>query len=147
MRTLRLARLAADAEVLLIRREIHGYVNRAVYGAVAALFGVGALILLHVLAYMALVQFAHMKPFFATLILLGVDAVVTGICAAIATGEIADPIADEARRLRDQSMLQIKETLSMAAVLRPAGRMLGRKHIYGLVLAALTARFLGSSRA
>jgi len=39
---------------------------------------------------------------------------------------------------RSKKLLQIG-----AALVRPAGRVLGRKHMYGVVLAALTAQFLG----
>jgi hypothetical protein len=143
MRTTRLARLAAEAEILLVRREIKTAIRRAIYGAVAAVFALGALILLHVLGYIALRQYAQLPPIAAAAIILGVDAAITLIFGLLASGAMKDPVAEEARMIRDQSLAQIKDTLTMAAVLRPAGRMLGRKHIYGLVLAALTARFLG----
>jgi hypothetical protein len=143
MRTTRLARLAAEAEILLIRREISTAMRRAVYGAVAAVFGLGVLVLLHVLGFLALGQFAKFSPLVASAIILGVDLVLAGVFALLASGAMKDPVAAEARLIRDQSLAQIKETLTMAAVLKPAGRLLGRKHIYGLVLAGLTARFLG----
>jgi hypothetical protein len=143
MRTTRLARLAAEAEILLVRREIKTAIRRAIYGAVAAVFALGALILLHVLGYIALRQYAQLAPIGAAAIILGVDAAITLIFGLLASGAMKDPVAEEARMIRDQSLAQIKDTLTMAAVLKPAGRMLGRKHIYGLVLAALTARFLG----
>jgi hypothetical protein len=143
MRTTRLARLAAEAEILLVRREIKTAIRRAIYGAVAAVFALGALILLHVLGYIALRQYAQLSPIAAAAIILGIDAAITLIFGLLASGAMKDPVAEEARMIRDQSLAQIKDTLTMAAVLKPAGRMLGRKHIYGLVLAALTARFLG----
>jgi archaellum biogenesis protein FlaJ (TadC family) len=143
VRTTRLARLAADAEILLIRREIKTATRRAVYGAVAALFAVGFVVLLHVLGFLALEQFARFSPLVAAAIVLGVDLVLAGVFALLASGTMKDPVAAEARLIRDQSLAQIKETLTMGALLKPAGRLLGRKHIYGLVLAGLTARFLG----
>jgi hypothetical protein len=146
VRTTRLARLAAQAEILLIRREIKTVIRRVIYGVVAAVFAIAVLVLLHVLGYMALVQFAGLSPVASTAIVLGVDLVLAGLFAMMANGAMKDPVAEEARLLRDQSLSQIKETLTMGALLRPAGRMLGRKHIYGMVLAALTARFLGGRR-
>jgi hypothetical protein len=143
VRTTRLARLAAEAEILLIRREIRMIINRAIYGAVAAVFGLFLLSAAHVIAYMALRQYGGLGPVVAAAVILGVDLLVTVIFALLANGAMTDPLADEARLIRDQSIAQIKDTLTMAAVLKPAGRMLGRKHIYGLLLAALTARFLG----
>jgi len=143
MRTTRLARLAADAEILLIRREIKTAIRRAIYGGVAAVFALGTLALLHVVGYEALRQFASLTPIVAAAVVFGVDLVLAIIFYVLASGAMKDPVAEEARMLRDQSLAQIKDTLTMAAVLKPAGRMLGRKHIYGLALAALTARFLG----
>jgi hypothetical protein len=145
VRTTRLARLAAEAEILLIRREIRMIINRAIYGAVAAVFGLFLLSAAHVIAYMALRQYGALAPVVAAAVILGVDLLVTVIFALLANGAMTDPLADEARLIRDQSIAQIKDTLTMAAVLKPAGRMLGRKHIYGLLLAALTARFLGGA--
>ncbi len=143
MRTTRLARLAAEAEILLIRREIKTVINRAIYGAVAAVFALFLLSAVHVIAYMALRQYGGLGPVVSAAIVLAVDLVVTVVFYLLASGAMKDPVADEARLLRDQSLAQIKESLTMAAVLRPAGRLLGRKHIYGLALAAFTARFLG----
>jgi hypothetical protein len=143
VRTTRLARLAAEAEILLIRREIRTLINRAIYGAVAAVFGLFLLSAVHVLAYMALRQYGGLGPVVAAAIILAVDLIVTLVFSLLARGAMRDPVAEEARMLRDQSLAQIKDTLTIAAVLKPAGRMLGRKHIYGLALAAFTARFLG----
>jgi hypothetical protein len=143
VRTTRLARLAAEAEILLIRREIKTAIRRAIYGVVAAIFALGALALLHLVGYEALRQYAHLPQVAAAGIVLAVDIVIAVVFLLLANGAMADPVAAEARLIRDQSLAQIKETLTMAALLKPAGRLLGRKHIYGLVLAALTARFLG----
>ena len=143
MRTTRLARLAVEAEILLLRRELRTYIRRAIYGAVAAVFALAILTLLHVLGYMALRQWGGLSAVASAAIVLGVDVLVTVIFGVLAAGAMKDPVAEEARLLRDQSLAQIKETLTMGAILKPAGRMLGRKHIYGLALAAFTARFLG----
>ena len=147
MRATRLGRIAADAQILLLRRQATVTVRRAIYGVVGGLFGIGAIVLLHVLFYMALIQYAHLSPFIGTLIVLVVDAVIAGVFLALASCKAEDPLVAEARTVRDESLQQLRDTLATAAVLRPAGRYLGRKHIYGLVLAALTARFLsGRSR-
>ncbi len=143
MRTTRLARLAAEAEILLIRREIRTVIRRAIYGVVAAIFGLSALALLHIVGYEALRQYAQLPQVAAAGIVLAVDVVIAVLFLLLANGAMADPVAAEARLIRDQSLAQIKDTLTMAALLKPAGKLLGRKHIYGLVLAGLTARFLG----
>jgi hypothetical protein len=144
MRTLRLARVAADAEILLLRRRVLTAQRRAVFAGIAVAFGIGVLVLLHILAYIALLQYAHLTPFFAVLIVAGVDLVFALLFGLLASGAMPDPVAEEAILLRDQSIAQMKTSLSATALLVPAGRLLGRKHIYALVLAGLTARFLGS---
>jgi len=143
MRTLTLARLAAQAEVLVLRRQATAVARRAAYGAVAAVFGLGVLVLLHVAGYIALLQYALVSPFAATLVLLGVDVLFALLFGLLASGTITDPVLAEARLVRDQSLEQVRESLTLAALVRPAGRVLGRKHMYGVVLAALTAQFLG----
>lgn len=147
MRTTSLLRVAAEAEVLLVRQQIKGVQRRAIYGAVAALFGISVLVTLHIMAGMALVQYAGLSPFVAVLIVFGVDVAIAVVFALLASGTVRDPVVEEARELRDRSLAQVKDTLSAAAVLRPAGRLLGRKHVYGLALAALTARYLGAGSA
>jgi hypothetical protein len=93
---------------------------------------------------MALLQFAHIPPFDAALIVLGVDLVFMVVFALLASGNVADPVMEEARRVRDQSLTQVRESLTLAALLRPAGRFLGRGHIFRVLLAAITSRFLES---
>lgn len=144
MRTVQLARLAARSEILLLRRNAGAVARRAAYGAVAAVFAIGALTLLHVLGFLALRQYAHIEAVGSAAIVLGVDVVIAAIFGVLASGAVKDPIAAEARLVRDQSLEQMRESLTSAAMIRPAARLLGRKHIYGVVLAALTARFLGS---
>jgi len=146
MRTTRLARLAAQAEILLIRREIKTVIRRVIYGAVAAVFGIAVIVLLHVLGYMALVQFAGLMPVASAAIVLGVDLVFAGVFAVLANGAMKDPVAEEARLLRDQSLAQIKDTLTLASVFRPAGRIVGRKGIYSMLAAGLAARIMGGRR-
>jgi hypothetical protein len=143
MRTLTLTKLAAQAEVLVLRRQASAVARRAAYGAVAAVFGLGALVLLHLVGYLALLQFALLSPLFATLILLGVDVLFLLLFALMASGTMSDPVLAEARLVRDQSLEQVRESLTLAALIRPAGRVLGPKHMYGVVLAALAAQFFG----
>jgi hypothetical protein len=144
MRSLRLARIAADAELLLLRRRVEMARKRAIFAGVAAVFGIALLVLLHVLADLALQQYGHLSPVIAVLIVGGVDLVLTLLFGFLASGEMADPIADEARQLRDSSIAQMKSGLAATAMLVPAGRLLGKKQLYALVLAGLTARFFRS---
>jgi hypothetical protein len=144
MRSLRLARVAADAEMLLLRRRVAGVQKRVIFGAVAAVFGVALLATLHALGYVALTQFAQLSRFVAVSIVAGVDLAFAALFGILASVTIKDSVAEEAIQLRDTSLAQMKTGFATTAMLLPAGRLLGRKHIYALVLAGLTARFLGS---
>lgn len=145
MRSTELLRVAAQAEVLLLKRQAKTTQRRVIYGVVAAVFAIAVFVCVHLMAGMALAQYAHLSPFVSVLIVFGGDLVVAGVFGLLASGEIKDPVIEEARALRDRSLAQAKDNLSAAAVLVPMGRMLGRKHIYGLALAALTARYLGAN--
>jgi hypothetical protein len=137
MRTVTLTKLAARAELLVLRRQAAAVARRAVYAAVAAVFGLGVLVLLHIVGYLALLQFGHVPPFYAALIVLAADLILLLIFALMASGTMADPILAEARLVRDQSLEQVRESLTMAALIRPGGR---------LVLAAIAARFFGGRK-
>jgi hypothetical protein len=127
MRTLTLTKLAARAEVLVLRRQATVMARRAAYGAVAAVFGLCVLVLLHVIGTMALLQFAHLPPFTTALIVLGVDIAFTLIFALLASGNIADPVLAEARLVRDQSLEQVRASVTVAALIRAAVFLAKRK--------------------
>lgn len=143
MRAVTLARTAADAEILIIKREMHSASRRAMFAAAGGVFALGALIILHALLYVALRgNFPWATPVVAMAILLGIDAVIAGVLLFLAKSG-ADPVAAEARALRDECLAELRRNATQAVALRAAGRFLGHKQVYGVILAALTARFLG----
>ena len=144
MRTVDLGRTAAQAEVLLIQRMIRRQVMRVVWGAVAAVFGIAVLVMLHVLAFMALA--ALLPPILDAAAVLAFDAVLLIVFVVFALRGAPDPIEVEARTIRDQALSEMRESLAIGMLIGPAGRLAmraaGRKNLWGLTLAALTARFL-----
>jgi len=144
VRTTDLARAAASAEVLRIKRLVRRQAFRAVYGLVAAVFALGALILLHVVGYTAMVP--ALTPLEASLVLLAIDVAIAAVLGTLAARGAPDPVEHEAKLVRDQAIAEMRESMAVGALVGPvgrlAGRTLGRKHMYGLTLAALTARFL-----
>ena len=139
MRTVRLARVAAQAELLLVKRIVTGIVRRAIYGAVAAVFALGLLAGLHVMAALALVDYAHMAPVAALAIVAGVDLVIVVIFGLLAAGEVKDPVIEEARRVRDQSIEQARATLTLAALLAPATRLVAQTGLLRVLVRAAGA--------
>ena len=134
MRTVRLARLAAQAEILLVKRIATSLIRRAMYGAVAAVFALAFLVLLHVIAALALVQYAGLSPVVAVAIVAVVDLVIAGIFGLIAMGKANDPVILEARRVRDQSIEQARASLTMAALLAPATRLVAQTGLLGVLM-------------
>ena len=139
MRTARLARVAAQAEILLIRRTITGVIRRAIYGAVAAVFALGLLTALHVAGALALVDYAHLAPVAAVAIVAAVDLVVVIVFGLLAAGEIKDPVIEEARRVRDQSIEQARATLTLASLLAPATRVVAQTGLLRVLVRAAGA--------
>ena len=126
MRTARLARVAAQAELLLLRRQATAVARRAAFGAVAAVFAIAVLVLLHVLIVTALEQWAGLSPLLSVAIVLAVDLIPTVVFGLFAAGKITDPVADEARRVRDMSLEQARQSLTLAALLAPATRVVAQ---------------------
>lgn len=126
MRTVSLTRVAVRAEILLLRRLLAVAVRHAIFGAVAAVFAIGVLVLLHIEGVIALEQFAGLSPIVAVAIALGFDLVIAAIFGTMAAGKITDPVADEARRVRDTSIEQARQSLTLAALLAPATRMVAQ---------------------
>ena len=127
MRSVRLAKVAARAETVRIRRLLSRTVKRVVFGVVAALFAVACLVLVHVLGFEALTQFAAMAPFWAALIVFGVDVVFTVIFGILAAGVVPDPIEREALALRQRSVGELRGALARDALLGSAGGLFGRR--------------------
>ncbi len=139
MRTVRLARVAAQAEILLLKRLLAVAIRHAIFGVVAAVFALAFLTLLHVIAVMALERFAGLSPIVSVAIVLVVDLLIAAVFGLLAAGKIADPVADEARRVRDASIEQARQSLTLAALLAPATRMVAQT---GLV--RVVAQLVGS---
>jgi hypothetical protein len=139
MRTVRLARVAAQAEILLLRRLLAVAIRHAIFGVIAAVFAIAVLILIHVLGVLALEQYAGLGPIPSVAIVLAVDLVIAALFGLLAAGKIADPVADEARRVRDTSIEQARQSLTLAALLAPATRVVAQT---GLI--RVLVRLLGS---
>ncbi len=138
MRTLRLARVAAEAERLRIKRIIRRLVLRAVFGAVAGVFALAALAWLHVLVWFALAHSLH--PVLRSVVLVVIDVVITLILGLLAMRSPHDPIEAEALEVRRQSVAQLRRSLSIAALAAAMARAAGRNRGVGRALGELASR-------
>ena len=142
IRSVRLVRIAADAERLRLRRRIRRAVISAVLGGIALLFALFALGAAHLAFYLALNM--RFMPVYSALIVLGVDVGVLLVLGVLAMRGGEDRLEREAREVRDQAMGQVRDNVAFWVMLAPLGRIFGKRGVYGGVLAALTARFLAS---
>ena len=126
IRIVRLAQVAAQAEALVLKRTVRRAGRRAIYGAVAAVFGVALLVMLHVVGWFALAGFGGITSFWSSVIVLAVDLVIAGAFGVLAAGKLPDPVEVEARDLRDRTLLEMRNTGLLALAMGPAGRIAGR---------------------
>jgi len=117
MRTLRLARVAAEAEALLLRRRARSAVLRGMLAAAALLFLVCAVAFLHVAAWLRLS--GPWGADGAALAIGGLDALVAIVIAWIAARPPSDRIAAQAAGLRDRAIGEIRAGLAVSALLKP----------------------------
>lgn len=140
MRPVTLAKVAAQAEILRLRRMAGRQVMRAVYGVVAALFGIGVLILLHVVAFHAMVP--RLSPLAASAILLAADVVIAGVFGFLAMRNSPDQVEADAKLVRDQAVLEMRRLASLATMVAPVRKMFGTRRTAGLAFGALATKLL-----
>ncbi len=114
MRSVELAKVAASAEALRLRRIAHRQGMRAAYGAGAAVFAIGVLVLLHVVAYHLLIP--TVTPRIASFILLAFDAIVAGAFAYLAMSNKPDAIEDEAKMIRQQAVVEMRKSMTVMSL-------------------------------
>ena len=98
---------------------------RAAYGAVAAVFGLGVLVLVHVVLYEVLVF--YVTPLVASLILLALDLVVAGICGLKALKSTPSAIEEEALAIRKQALIDLKGSVTVMALAGEAAGLAFRR--------------------
>ena len=142
MRTVELAKVAASAEALRLRRVASRQGRRAAYGVVAVVFAVAVFVLLHVVAYNALVPW--ISPLFASLILLAVDLVVAAILGYLAISNKPDAVEDEAKMIHQQAIVELRKSMTAVALAGEfAGSMVRRPRTVTVVKPRGTVRLAG----
>ena len=125
MRTVELAKVAASAEALRLRRVAVRQGRRAAYGVGAAVFAVAVFVLLHVVAYNAMVP--QLSPLIASLIILAFDLVVAGILGYLAMSNKPDAVEDEAKMILQQAIVELRKSMTAVALAGEAASLLVRR--------------------
>lgn len=120
MRSIELAKVAAAAEALRLRRIARRQAFRAAYGAVAGVFAIAVLVGLHVALWYLLVGWV--TPVVASLIVVVVDLLIAAIFGFLATRNTPDAIELEAKAIRHQALVEMRQSLRfMSLVAEIAG--------------------------
>ncbi len=143
MRTVELGRTAAQAELLRIKRLFRRQAMRGVWGAIAAVFAIAVLVMVHVVAFMVLAP--PLTPVWAAVVVLAFDLVMLVIFGVMAATSKPDRIEIEARDIRDRALIEMRESMAVAALLNPVGRVVVKAAGRG-ALSALTPSFLSRKR-
>ena len=125
MRTVELAKVAASAEALRLRRVAVRQGRRAAYGVGAAVFGIAVFVLLHVVAYNAMVP--AISPLVASLIILAVDLIVAAILGYLALSSKPDAVEDEAKVIRQQAIVELRKSATMMSLAGEAASLMVRR--------------------
>jgi hypothetical protein len=128
VRSLSLARIAAQAEKLHLRHMLRRHATRAALAAVAVVFVLAALVGVHAAGVLALTE--HVSTIQALLIVAAIDVVVAVILAVLAARDVPGRIEREALQVRVQAVEQAVETVVVVSLLR---RLLGARSIRELV--------------
>jgi hypothetical protein len=87
---------------------------RVAFGAGAGVFAVAVLIVLHVVGWNALQP--RLTPLQASLVVLAVDLILTLVLGFLAIRNAPDPIELEAKAIREQALLEMKQSLTVMSM-------------------------------
>jgi hypothetical protein len=144
VRSYRLARVAAQAEILRVRHLLRRQVIRAALAAGAVVFVLAALVGLHVAAVMALEE--RVTPIEAVAIVAAADAVIAIVLAILAARDVPGLAEQEALRVRRLAVEEAVETAVVIALLRRLLRVRSFADFRDVVVATLAAWMVGGKR-
>lgn len=123
MQTLRLARIAAEAEGLRLRRQAQRTVLRVVVGVIALMFLAWGLAFAHIAAWYWLRQGAGLAPPGAAAAVAGGDLVCAAVLALLAARSSPGRIELEALLVRQRALGSVTSSVALASTLASALRL------------------------
>jgi hypothetical protein len=138
MRTLRLAKAAAQAEGMRLREMARRQARRAAIAAAALFFFAAFLVAGHVAIVMALVP--TVTPVRAVLIVGGGDLLIALVLALIASSSRPGALEREATELGQRMRQEIHDAMTVPSILGGAARLIGVERLLKLVLAMIRGR-------
>jgi len=123
MRPLRLARVAAEAEGLRLRRMAQRIVSRIIMAVVALVFLMGTLVFAHVLIWYWLRLDYGWTQIWTAVTLGGGDLVIAALLALLASRSSPGRVEQEALDVRRRAVASIQSTLTLSQLLLPVFRL------------------------
>ena len=123
MRSLRLARIAAEAEGLRLRTQIQRAVTRIALLVIALVFLTGALVFLHVAAWYWLRLDHGWGQMGTALVVMAGDLVLAGILVVLASRSQPSRVELEAMAVRARALEAASSSMAVSAMLVPALRL------------------------
>jgi hypothetical protein len=115
IRSVRLLGIAAEAEILRLKREAGSMARSLVFQMAAGFFGLVVLGLLHAAAWIWLAEGSG--GLLASLYVAAGDAVVMGVLLVLARRR-TDPVAHDALMVRQRALAEAKRSLPLVGLLR-----------------------------
>jgi hypothetical protein len=144
MRTLQLAKVAAQAEGLRLRSLAERQVRRAACGVIAFVFLISFLVAGHVAIGMSLAE--RFTPVESVLIVGAGDLVITLLLGAMAAFSSPGKIERAALEVRQRARAEIQASLTVPVLLGSAARTVGGRNLFNL-LVMMTGRAFRRRRA
>jgi phage shock protein PspC (stress-responsive transcriptional regulator) len=123
MRTLRLARIAAEAEGLRLRRQAQRTVVRIVVGLIGLMFLAWALVFAHIAAWFWLRDSLGWSEPGAAAAVTGADLIIAAILALLAARSSPSRIEREALQVRQRALDSATSRFALTTSLVPAIRL------------------------
>lgn len=128
MRTLRLARVAAEAEGLRLRHMAQRLAIRLVVGMVALLFLLGTLAFVHIIFWYWLRLSYQWTQIWTAATLGGADLIIAALLALLAARSSPSRIEEEAMEVRNRALRDARSSLAVSSMLFPVLRfVVGRR--------------------
>jgi arginine exporter protein ArgO len=122
MRAAGLAKVASQAEVLRLKGLAARQGRRVAYGAAAAFFAGVVLILAHVAGWQILAM--YVRALWATLVLLGIDLVISIMLGIRAARSKPGTLEIEAENVRRRALNEARAAIALGALVPVASRLI-----------------------
>jgi hypothetical protein len=139
MRTLRLAKVAAQAEGLRLRTMAERQARRAAFGVVSFVFLISFLVAAHIAIGMALVP--AVTPLDAVLIVGAGDLVITLVLGSFAAFSTPGKVERAALEVRQRARQEIETSLTVPVLLGSAARTVGGRNLFNMMLMVMGRGF------